>query len=64
MLNKIWKLADVNGDGLLDCDEFALAMYLAKVKLEGSELPVMLPEHLIPLSKRSKSKNVPAVGEN
>lgn len=54
VLSKIWKLADVDMDGLLDSDEFALAMYLVKVKLEGSELPVTLPTHLIPPSKRKE----------
>lgn len=52
ILSKIWKLADVDNDGLLDVDEFALAMYLIKIKNEGSELPTTLPKHLYPLSKR------------
>lgn len=51
MLSNIWKLADVDCDGLLDSDEFALAMYLVKIKLEGSELPDTLPDHLVPPSK-------------
>lgn len=55
VLSKIWKLADVDDDGLLDSDEFALAMYLIKIKLEGSEIPATLPEHLIPPSKRNGS---------
>jgi len=53
VLSKIWKLADIDGDGLLDSDEFALAMYLVKIKLKGSELPEMLPKHLLPPSKRN-----------
>ncbi|XP_050425723.1 EH domain-containing protein 3-like [Adelges cooleyi] len=52
VLSKLWKLADVDEDGLLDVDEFALAMYLIKIKLEGSEIPTELPKHLIPPSKR------------
>ncbi|KAG5284647.1 hypothetical protein AALO_G00028960, partial [Alosa alosa] len=52
VLGKIWKLADVDKDGFLDDDEFALANHLIKVKLEGHELPTDLPEHLIPPSKR------------
>lgn len=57
VLNKIWKLADIDDDGLLDSDEFALAMYLIKMKLEGFELPAALPEHLLPLSKRKNPIN-------
>ncbi|XP_008157310.2 EH domain-containing protein 1 [Eptesicus fuscus] len=52
VLGKIWKLADVDKDGLLDDEEFALANHLIKVKLEGHELPTDLPPHLIPPSKR------------
>lgn len=35
VLGKIWKLADVDQDGQLDGDEFALANYLINLKLEG-----------------------------
>lgn len=35
VLGKIWKLADVDKDGMLDSDEFALANYLINLKLEG-----------------------------
>lgn len=52
VLGKIWKLADVDHDGLLDDEEFALANHLIKVKLEGHELPAELPSHLVPPSKR------------
>lgn len=52
VLSKIWKLSDVDGDGFLDSDEFALAMHLIGVKLEGCELPNVLPEHLVPPQKR------------
>ncbi|XP_016985116.1 EH domain-containing protein 1 [Drosophila rhopaloa] len=52
VLSKIWKLSDVDGDGFLDADEFALALHLINVKLEGCELPTTLPEHLVPPSKR------------
>ena len=51
-LGKIWKLADVDKDGMLDGDEFALAMHLINVKLDGHDLPTDLPEHLLPPSKR------------
>lgn len=35
VLGKIWKLSDVDKDGMLDADEFALANYLINLKLEG-----------------------------
>jgi len=53
VLGKIWKLSDVDKDGMLDADEFALAMHLMNVKLDGHELPKDLPSHLVPPSKRS-----------
>ncbi|CAB1424180.1 unnamed protein product [Pleuronectes platessa] len=52
VLGKIWKLADIDKDGMLDDEEFALANHLIKVKLEGHELPSDLPSHLVPPSKR------------
>ncbi|KAI1302375.1 EH domain-containing protein 1 [Halotydeus destructor] len=53
VLGKIWKLADVDHDGMLDDEEFALAMHLISVKLGGHDLPPQLPVHLIPPSKRT-----------
>lgn len=38
--------------GFLDVEEFALAMHLINVKLDGNELPNSLPEHLVPPSQR------------
>lgn len=52
VLGKIWKLSDIDKDGQLDMDEFALAMHLINVKLEGHEIPSELPDHLIPPSKK------------
>uniref|UniRef100_A0A3B4CQ04 EH-domain containing 3 n=2 Tax=Pygocentrus nattereri TaxID=42514 RepID=A0A3B4CQ04_PYGNA len=52
VLGKIWKLADIDKDGMLDDEEFALANHLIKVKLEGHELPSELPGHLVPPTKR------------
>lgn len=52
VLGKIWKLADCDKDGMLDDEEFALAQYLIKVKLEGYELPSELPPHLVPPGHR------------
>ncbi|CAH1402016.1 unnamed protein product [Nezara viridula] len=52
VLGKIWKLSDIDRDGFLDSDEFALAMHLIQVKLDGHDLPTTLPDHLVPPSKR------------
>lgn len=52
VLGKVWKLADFDQDGMLDEEEFALAMHLISIKLDGHDLPTSLPNHLIPPSKR------------
>ena len=52
VLAKVWRLADYDKDGMLDSDEWALANYLIKIKLEGFELPNSLPDHLVPPAKR------------
>lgn len=52
VLGKIWKLADIDKDGFLDSDEFALAMHLIQIKIDGYELPSELPDHLLPPPKR------------
>ena len=53
VLGKIWKLSDTDYDGMLDHDEFALAMHLIKIKLAGHDLPEQLPRHLVPPGKRT-----------
>jgi len=45
-------LSDVDKDGMLDDEEFALAMHLINIKLDGHDLPDELPIHLIPPTKR------------
>lgn len=52
VLGKIWKMADVDKDGMLDEDEWALANHLIKIRLDDFPLPNALPEHLVPPSKR------------
>ncbi|CAH2095023.1 unnamed protein product [Euphydryas editha] len=53
VLGKIWKLSDIDKDGFLDEEEFALAMHLIRVKIDGHDLPSELPPHLVPPSKRN-----------
>ncbi|CAH8568017.1 unnamed protein product [Dicrocoelium dendriticum] len=57
VLRQIWQLSDVDHDGCLDADEFCLANYLIKLKLDGNELPSVLPAHLVPPSKRATLAN-------
>ena len=45
-LYRVWNLSDVDGDGLLDLYEFALAKKLISLSLSGAELPRVLPFHL------------------
>ncbi|NXH16940.1 EHD2 protein, partial [Bucco capensis] len=52
VLGRIWQLSDVDRDGMLDAEEFALAGHLIGVKLEGRGLPSDLPPRLVPPSKR------------
>ncbi|XP_064827759.1 EH domain-containing protein 2 [Oncorhynchus masou masou] len=52
VLGHIWRLSDVDCDGMLDDEEFALAIHLIEAKLEGHGLPGELPAHLVPPSKR------------
>ncbi|KAG6836405.1 hypothetical protein H0H93_008262 [Arthromyces matolae] len=48
----IWELADLNHDGRLTREEFTIALHLAEQRLNGNELPVVLPISLIPPSLR------------
>uniref|UniRef100_A0A8C3UNT0 EH domain containing 2 n=2 Tax=Catharus ustulatus TaxID=91951 RepID=A0A8C3UNT0_CATUS len=52
VLGRIWQLSDVDRDGMLDHEEFALAGHLIGAKLEGRGLPADLPPRLVPPSKR------------
>ena len=51
-LGKVWKLADIDKDGMLDIEEFSLAMHLIQIKAEGHDIPNELPDHLIPPGKK------------
>lgn len=58
VLAKIWRLSDCDKDGFLDADEWALANYLVKLKIDGHELPNTLPDHLIPPNKKKLFPNL------
>ncbi|KAK3386589.1 hypothetical protein B0H63DRAFT_468038 [Podospora didyma] len=64
VLAQIWDLADVNSEGRLTRDEFAVAMYLIRQqrsKRDGpSTLPTVLPANLIPPSLRGQVRPSPA----
>lgn len=52
-LAQIWDLADIDADGQLTKDEFAVAMYLVRQQRSGKQpLPQVLPLALIPPSMR------------
>ncbi|KAF5324862.1 hypothetical protein D9611_004533 [Ephemerocybe angulata] len=54
ILASVWDLADINNDGRLTRDGFAVAMYLIQKKLIGVEIPTQLPPSLIPPSMRAR----------
>lgn len=51
-LRIVWNLADMDKDGALDSDEFALAMYLCEIAKKGNRLPDKLPVNWVPPSKK------------
>ena len=53
-LRKIWDLSDIDANGLLDEDEFAVAMTLIRrARADGVEsIPEQLPADMIPPSRR------------
>lgn len=53
-LMKIWNLADSENRGSLDIDEFSIAMHLVYRKLNGFEIPSVLPAELKPPSSLLK----------
>lgn len=62
-LAQIWDLADIDADGQLTREEFAVAMYLVRLQRGGKEpLPQVLPPALIPPNmRRQASAAIPAV---
>ncbi|KAJ5493389.1 hypothetical protein N7539_002135 [Penicillium diatomitis] len=56
VLAQIWDLADIDADGQLNHDEFAVAMYLVRLQRSGKEpLPQVLPPALIPPKMRRQA---------
>jgi epidermal growth factor receptor substrate 15 len=53
VLAGIWDLADINSEGQLSRDEFAVAMYLIRQQRKGDQLPTTLPPNLIPPGLRT-----------
>ncbi|XP_052274372.1 epidermal growth factor receptor substrate 15-like 1 isoform X3 [Dreissena polymorpha] len=52
VLGRIWELSDIDKDGYLDRDEFALAMHLVHKGMAKEPVPMALTPGLIPPSKR------------
>uniref|UniRef100_A0A8D0CGB1 Epidermal growth factor receptor pathway substrate 15 n=1 Tax=Scleropages formosus TaxID=113540 RepID=A0A8D0CGB1_SCLFO len=61
ILGRVWDLSDIDRDGMLDRDEFAVAMHLVYRALEQEPVPMSLPAALIPPSKRKKPIKPPPV---
>ncbi|XP_030640343.1 epidermal growth factor receptor substrate 15 [Chanos chanos] len=61
VLGRVWELSDIDRDGMLDRDEFAVAMHLVYRALESEPVPMSLPPSLVPLSKRRKSAPSPVL---
>jgi len=56
-LKKIWDLCDIEKEGSLDSEEFALAMFLCELAKKGKTIPPNLPVEYIPPSKRHLFNN-------
>jgi len=52
VLRQVWTLSDIDHDGHLDVDEFAVAMHLTRDCTSGRPLPSVLPMEVCPPSKR------------
>lgn len=59
-LAQIWDLADINSEGRLTKDTFAVAMYLIRQqRTKGGPLPTTLPPNLVPPSLRNRMEPSP-----
>jgi len=56
LLKVVWDLSDLDKDGALDAEEFAVAMYVIEQYQSGSwtELPAQLPEDVVPPKYRKR----------
>ncbi|XP_072537771.1 epidermal growth factor receptor substrate 15 isoform X2 [Salminus brasiliensis] len=61
ILGRVWELSDIDRDGMLDKDEFAVAMYLVYKALENEPVPMALPPSLVPPLKRKKINPTPVM---
>ncbi|KAF8556898.1 hypothetical protein OG21DRAFT_1408041 [Imleria badia] len=59
VLAQVWDLSDINNDGRLTRDGFAVAMHLIQAKLSGKDIPAVLPQTLVPPSMRSNGPTSP-----
>jgi len=60
MLADIWELSDVDKDGQMDLEEFALSLHLCRLARNDADfmLPTALPPELIPPSKRGSQGDI------
>lgn len=60
-LELVWALADADDKGKLNGDEFAVALHLIYRKLNGYEIPPVLPPELIPPATRNFGDSISQV---
>ena len=61
VLGRVWDHSDIDKDGYLDSEEFAVAMHLVYKALEKEPVPMLLPQNLIPISKRKRGPQAPSL---
>lgn len=59
VLSRVWELSDIDGDGMLDREEFTVAMHLVYRALEKNPVPTSIPVEMIPPSKRRTGASLP-----
>lgn len=52
-LRKIWDLSDIDKDGMLDLQEFVIAMFLIDMVKKGHAVPDRLDEEMVPPNKKA-----------